>query len=308
MDKRWIAGLMAAGLLLEAGLDGESRADAGRRFIVRMAGTRQVRPAVPVRVAASFRFNRSFTALNYRLAIRRGVSVLGADLHCGPPGQAGPVVAGLLGSIQGGLSGTVEVRASLTAANFLGSTGCPDAAGLPLGRLADLAVAMGRGAVYLEIWSAAGPEGSIRRQVTAVARLASTHSRSPEDSLAQARAAMAQAVRSQTLAQAAAGLAAAARNGRQNTAPDPLAQGPPGAFDASAASGQRAAQTAALAITEAMAAQAAAGAATRAAEAAARIAERQDDARTALRLAAQAQVLATAALSEAQAARAAVQP
>jgi hypothetical protein len=309
MNRQWIGRLMISGLLLAAMPGADCRAEPGRRFVAQFSGTWEEAVSMPMRAKAVFRFNRDFTALGYSLGLRRGEGVLGVDLHCGRPGNSGPVIASLLGRIEGGLSGTVDIHATLTDANLLNGADCIAAAGLSIGRLADLAAAMERGAVYVEVTSQARPEAEIRGQV-APSRAQPSPAGSP---LALARAAVAQALQAQNLAQAAAGQAAMARSGLQTAALEAMGQGSSGMFDSSLAAARRAAQTAALAITEATAAQAAAIVATRTAMAAVRQAagqspELQREAEAALRLAEQAQVLAAAALSEAQAARAAAQP
>lgn len=305
--------LLASGFFFLMAPAPDCRANSERRFVAEVSSPRPaVNPGTPARAKAIFRFDRHFTALSYRLRISHGSALLGADLRCGGPDNPGPVVANLLGRIEGGLSGTIVIRAALSDANLALGADCLMAGGKAAPGLRELAAAMERGAVSLETVSASLPEGGVRGQIRPLGTSARTQPSSPGSPLELARDSLSRAEAAVSLAQAAAGQAAMAGNGPQVV---PVSENV-GHFTGDAGShrtaAQSAAQTASLAISEATAAQNAAAVAARMAEDAIGQAQglepgRPREAEMALRLAGRAQVLATAALNQAQAALAAVQ-
>jgi hypothetical protein len=109
---------------------------------------------------AKFKVNPDQTAIEFELEIEDAIDILavaGARIHCAPAGQNGPVVVHLAGAVPGGFDGEVESKASISEANIVDST-C--GATLP-----DLIASMQAGNTYVNVYSAAYPEGEIRGQI-----------------------------------------------------------------------------------------------------------------------------------------------
>ncbi|WP_158276112.1 CHRD domain-containing protein [Brumimicrobium oceani] len=116
-----------------------------------LSGMQEV-PAVTTNAmgVAQFSLNSDFTAIDYRVQVE-GLSgaIMGAHLHNAEAGANGPVVVDLTGDVTGNtISGTI-------------SGGAIDQA---------LVIEMLKGNVYLNVHTAANPNGEIRAQINRVAR------------------------------------------------------------------------------------------------------------------------------------------
>jgi hypothetical protein len=305
-------------MIWAAAFHSHGRADPGQRFTVQLSGSRQASPqSVVTRTKADFRFDRDFTVLRYSLSIlNKGAAVLDIRLHCGSQEASGPAVATLLGRMEGGLTGKAAIRASLADANLIPDSDCVPATGTAIHDLRDLADAMERGAIYINVATAANPEGEFRAQVAAPGTALGGKWSTGNGAVPAARAAVSQAIQAQMQAQSALAQAAMARAEIQAaTAQAAMAQVAANQNDLSSASvratvqaaAQRAVQSANMAVSEASIARTAAVVAAQLADMAVRqaagqgpIAERK--AQTAVKVAQQALIQATQARSEAQAA------
>lgn len=112
-----------------------------------------------------FLFNPEETAAQFSLTLANGANITEARLHCGPRGAAGPAVVSLVRFIEGGLNGSVGLKATLTGAGIVQGVDCFSTIGRNIVTLADLAAAMRDGNIFVDVASAAFPSGEIRGQV-----------------------------------------------------------------------------------------------------------------------------------------------
>lgn len=161
-------------------------------FVANLTGAQEA-PAVDSKAQgiAIFRFNQDSTQLTYRLALEQAgaqiapgggatpggaARLVSAHLHCAPSGQAGPVVADLLGTITGGVTGPVEVSATLSDANIIpestqttnDQTTCTTTTGSAITTVAQLAQAIAAGNIYVNVSSDQHPDGEIRGQLVSI--------------------------------------------------------------------------------------------------------------------------------------------
>jgi hypothetical protein len=156
--------MVLVGCLIWSGGQGS---ESGLRFQAGLDGAR-VSPSPVLTSAwgsAFFSFAPDFSRVAYRLKLRGGTRLTAARLRCGLTGNTGPVIAELLPPVSGGWSGSLNLTAVLTAANLNGGMDCAAAIGQTIADLADLASAMANGRTYVDVISAAFPEGEIRGQV-----------------------------------------------------------------------------------------------------------------------------------------------
>jgi hypothetical protein len=105
--------------------------------------------------------------VTFQLSVQNGVGVTRAHLHCGLPGQNGPIVvtlsptneqgADVSGLLAEGTRTNVDIEA--TAAR------CEDRIGQPVRNIASLAAAAVLGLIYVNVHTVANPAGEIRGQV-----------------------------------------------------------------------------------------------------------------------------------------------
>lgn len=131
------------------------------RFRAMMNGGTEI-PAVTTAMRGSFSINArdTSTSFPYSLNIRNGSAVTEAHLHCALPGQNGPAIAYVLGNAPGGLDlMKFSMNSSVRAANLLpAASTCPT----PISNLSDLLTAMRNGQIYVNVHTAAHPDGEIR--------------------------------------------------------------------------------------------------------------------------------------------------
>lgn len=162
MNRQKLAMILAGGLVLGSSQGQENN----KRFEAALNGTKVV-PG-PVETAtkgkARFSFATDFSRMAYRLRVRNGTNITSAQLHCAPAGITGPVVADLLNPVTGSWSGPLDISAALTSANIVPDANCASTIGQNIVDLADLATAMANRRIYVDVRSAAFPEGEIRGQ------------------------------------------------------------------------------------------------------------------------------------------------
>lgn len=192
-----VAALVTGSAIGANGSNNGSTNNAGQEFRARLTASQegnQVTGAT-ARANAFFRLSGDGTKLRFTLQIANGTDITEAHLHCGRRGVDGPVIVpliGLLGPasaplsqselIQGGFSGNLNITATLTDADIVKYSNLDNAtgagmAGLSQGcsaflshgqditTLTQLADAVSRGEIYVNVHSVAHPEGEIRGQV-----------------------------------------------------------------------------------------------------------------------------------------------
>jgi hypothetical protein len=132
-------------------------------FKARLSGAQEVPPHESAASGSLIvHVNQRLTEMTIKLDVRNGTDILGAagaHFHCAPAGSNGPVVVFLAGTFPPGYSGDFQVRASLSDSSIINpATACG-------GTIAELAMAMANGDVYVNVHSTANPGGEIRGQV-----------------------------------------------------------------------------------------------------------------------------------------------
>lgn len=129
-------------------------------FKAELSGAAEV-PPVETDTAGEAKFIVRGDAIDFELEIVDADAILGAagaHIHCAPAGENGPVVAFLAGAVSGGFDGTVEVKATLTAANIDAEAGCG-------ATVAELVESMLSGDTYVNVHSPDHPGGEVRGQI-----------------------------------------------------------------------------------------------------------------------------------------------
>jgi hypothetical protein len=107
------------------------------------------------------------SSLAFRLVVQNGVAVTASHLHCGRPGENGPVVLPLSPPNAAGQDvNGVLAEATLRSENIdPGATACEQLIGRPVRNIASLAAAATLGLIYANVHTAAYPAGEIRGQL-----------------------------------------------------------------------------------------------------------------------------------------------
>lgn len=132
------------------------------RFKVRLTGDQEIPPVfTQMNGKAKFRASESDNAINFDLAVRHGLQVTAAHIHCGTAQQNGPVVAHLFGDIPGGFDVDGELaKFTLRDANIVSNT-----CGPAITNIAELIDAMQDGRTYVNVHTVAHPSGEIRGHI-----------------------------------------------------------------------------------------------------------------------------------------------
>ena len=112
-------------------------------------------------------FAENLSSLNYRIVVQNGVGVTASHLHCGLPGQNGPIIVFLSQpNEQGADVNGVLGEGTLTNENIVDSAaGCEELIGRPVRNIASLAAAAADGLIYANVHTVANPAGEIRGQL-----------------------------------------------------------------------------------------------------------------------------------------------
>lgn len=151
--------VMAAMIAMSGVAQGGSGKTKKTVFKATLSGANEV-PPVETDTTGEAEFVVRRNSIDFELEIDDAEDVFGAagaHIHCAPAGENGPVVAFLAGAVAGGFDGSVEVEATLTAANITDPACGTDIAGL--------AQSMRRGRTYVNVHSTAHPAGVIRGQI-----------------------------------------------------------------------------------------------------------------------------------------------
>jgi hypothetical protein len=128
-------------------------------FKARLSGANEV-PPVETETTGKAKFVARGDSIDFELEVEDADDVFGAagaHIHCAPAGENGPVVAFLAGPVTGGFDGSVEVEATLTAANITDPACGADIAGL--------VESMRQGRTYVNVHSTPHPGGVVRGQI-----------------------------------------------------------------------------------------------------------------------------------------------
>jgi CHRD domain len=131
-------------------------------FKAELSGAAEV-PPVETDTTGEARFIVRGDSIDFELEIANAENILGVaggHIHCAPAGVNGPVVAFLAGPVAGGFDGSVEVKATLTAANITNTACGTDIAGL--------VESMRLGRAYVNVHSPAHPGGEARGQIVEI--------------------------------------------------------------------------------------------------------------------------------------------
>lgn len=168
-----LAALLAGGV---AGADGRHDDDEGRlNFRASLSGAQEVTPpgapATPspgvvtdTTAQIRVRFAKDLSSFRFVLPVQNGVAVTQAHLHCGRPGQNGPIVVFLFPLTQGGVDvdGVLSDGSRISADIVPGAAGCETAIGRPIRDIASLAFAARDGLIYANVHSVQNGAGEVR--------------------------------------------------------------------------------------------------------------------------------------------------
>jgi hypothetical protein len=107
------------------------------------------------------------SSLTFRLVVQKGVKVTASHLHCGRPGENGPIIVPLSTPSQEGqdVSG-VLAEGTIRSENIdAGATACEQLIGRPVRNIASLTAAAVLGLIYANVHTVANPSGEIRGQL-----------------------------------------------------------------------------------------------------------------------------------------------
>jgi CHRD domain len=112
-------------------------------------------------------FAQDLSSFSFTLSVRNGTAVTQADLHCGRPGQNGPVVVFLSAlNTSGANVNGVLAQSTLTNQDIQPTAeGCEALIGRPVRNIASLAGAALDGLIYVNVHTVANPAGEIRGQL-----------------------------------------------------------------------------------------------------------------------------------------------
>lgn len=107
------------------------------------------------------------SSLTFRITVQNGTAVTASHLHCGRPGENGPIVVFLSQPNPQGqdVNGVLAEGTIRSEAIDPGATQCQDAIGRPVRNIASLAAAAAVGLIYANVHTVANPAGEIRGQL-----------------------------------------------------------------------------------------------------------------------------------------------
>jgi len=184
VKKSYLVACILVAVLAVVGMANADDEDRPRKFEAFLSGEQEFTPpcsglgnppcGVVTDTTARFtlRVNRDFSEAHFRLVVHNGVQVTQAHLHCGRPGQNGPIVVFLFPDTPPASPG-IDINGelaegTLTNADFTEVNATPDcsaAIGRPVNNLASLAVAARDGLIYANVHTAAHGSGEARGQL-----------------------------------------------------------------------------------------------------------------------------------------------
>ena len=144
----------------------------------RLSGEQEVTPpaapSVPslgvitdARARVQIEVEKDLSSFRFRLIVRNGNDVTQAHLHCGRPGQNGPVVV-FLSALNAEGQDVNGVLAHGTRRNEHiepGAAACEELIGRPINNIASLAAAAFDGLIYANVHTIQNPAGEVRGQL-----------------------------------------------------------------------------------------------------------------------------------------------
>lgn len=173
-----VAAVLAGGV---AGADGRHDDDGGRlSFRASLSGAQEVTPpgapttpslgvATDATAQIRVRFARDLSSFRFILPVQNGRQITQAHLHCGRPGQNGPVVVFLFPLNPSGVDvdGVLSDGSRTSADIIAGAANCETAIGRPVRDIASLAFAARDGLVYANVHTVTNGAGEVRGQLIA---------------------------------------------------------------------------------------------------------------------------------------------
>jgi CHRD domain len=170
-----LAGLTLCGA---ASADDNRHRNEGLQFKAALVGAQEVTPpaapttpspGVETNTAGSVRiqFSKDLSEFRFVLFVQQGLLVTQAHLHCGRPGQNGPIFV-FLAPLNTGGADVDGVLASGTRTNadlLAGAANCEAAIGRPIRNIASIALAARDGLIYANVHTVANPAGEVRGQL-----------------------------------------------------------------------------------------------------------------------------------------------
>jgi CHRD domain len=157
----------------------------------RLSGAQEVTPpsapSVPslgvitdARATVRVEVEKNLSSFRFRLIVRNGNDVTQAHLHCGRPGQNGPVVVFLSAlNVQGqDVNGVLAHGTRRNEHIEPGAAACEELIGRPINNIASLAAAAFDGLIYANVHTVQNPAGEVRGQLIADEDHDSGHGRS----------------------------------------------------------------------------------------------------------------------------------
>ena len=110
---------------------------------------------------------RDLSSFRFRLVVRNGNDVTQAHLHCGRPGQNGPVVVFLsaLNAEGQDVNGLLSQGTRRNEHIEPGAAACEELIGRPINNIASLAAAAFDGLIYANVHTIQNPAGEVRGQL-----------------------------------------------------------------------------------------------------------------------------------------------
>ena len=144
----------------------------------RLSGEQEVTPpaapSIPslgvitdTRARVQIQVEKDLSSFRFRLIVRNGNDVTQAHLHCGRPGQNGPVVV-FLSALNAQGQDVNGVLAHGTRRNEHiepGAAACEELIGRPINNIASLAAAAFDGLIYANVHTIQNPAGEVRGQL-----------------------------------------------------------------------------------------------------------------------------------------------
>lgn len=163
--------LVPAAFLIGSG--GAYAGDSALEFRAGLSGAQEV-PEVPTVTTGDVRveFNADLSRFEFELIVRDGVGITQAHLHCGRPGENGPIVVFLFPDMPPALSPPgVDINGELAKGTRSNAdirptaADCVTAIGRVVNNIASLAFAARDGLVYANVHTVARPGGEVRGQL-----------------------------------------------------------------------------------------------------------------------------------------------
>jgi len=181
MNNRMTVLAAVVALLAGGAASGNDRRDndGGKlRFRASLSGAQEVTPpqapatpspGVVTDASAQIRvhFAKDLSSFQFVLPVQNGKQITQAHLHCGRPGQNGPVIVFLFPFNSGGtdVDGVLS-NGSRGSVDFIpGAANCEAAIGRPIRDIASLAFAARDGLIYANVHTLTNPAGEVRGQL-----------------------------------------------------------------------------------------------------------------------------------------------